>query len=244
MMRSKTNIGLAALAMAAILGVGQWVYALQAPQGPGFGSGPGGPRLPRLQRFAKQLDLTEAQKTQIQGYLDSTRTQLQALRNDTTLSREAKMDQMQQITRQTREQIHGVLTPEQRTKAEDFRQQAEQRFAARREKMEARMLGRLTQRLDLNESQESAIQLYLQDQKTQLQALKDNASLPASEKFAQMQSIRQQTREKINSLLTADQQAQLDQLREQMQDRRGGRRRGDPRRGPGGGGIQDQGFSL
>ncbi|MBI2820390.1 MAG: hypothetical protein HYX73_10455 [Acidobacteria bacterium] len=244
MMRSKTHIGLAALLIAAILGVGHGVYALQDPPGPGVGPGPGGPRLPRLQQLAEQLDLTDAQKTQIQGVLENARSQLQTLRNDTTLTREQKMDQAQQITQQTRDQIHSVLTPDQQAKADELRQQAEERFGAQREKMEEQLLTRLTKQLDLTDSQKSTIQLYLQDQKTQLQALKDNTALTASQKFEQMQSIRQQTQEKIKSVLTAEQQTQLDQLREQMQDRRQGRRRGGRRGRPGGGGVQNQGFSL
>jgi len=236
-MRSKIQIGLAALAIAALLGASHWALALQRPQGPGFGPGLGGPALPRLQQLARRLDLTEPQKTQIQGILESTRTQLQTLRNDTAATREQKMDRMQQITQQTRDQIRSVLTPEQQLKADELRQEAEQRFAAQREKMEERMLARLTQRLDLIESQKSSIQLYLQDQKTQLQALKGNSSLTASQKFEQMRLIRQQTQEKIKSALSADQQAQLDQLRERFQDRRGNRPRRGPRVGRGGPGI-------
>ena len=236
-MRSKAHIGLAALVIAAVFGAAHWAGALQRPQGPGFGPGPGRPGLPRVQQLARQLDLTETQKTQMQGILDNARTQLEGLRNDTAASREQKMDQMQQITQQTREQIRVLLTPEQQLKADALRQEAEQRFGAQREKMAERMLTRLTQRLDLSESQESTIQLYLQDQKTQLDALKDNPSLTASQKFEQMQFIRQQTQEKINSVLTADQQAQLDQLRDQFQDRRGDRSRRGGRLGHGGPGI-------
>ena len=244
MMRTKIHIGMAALVIAALIGVSQWVYALQGPPGSEFGPGAGGPKLPRLQQLARQLDLTEAQKTQIQGVLDNARTRLQALRNDTTLTREQKREPMQQITQRAREQIHAALTPDQQLKAEDLRQQAEQRFAAQQEKMEQQMLARLTKRLELSESQKSTIQLYRQDQKTQLDILKDNSSFTASERFEQMQLIRQQTQDKIRSTLTADQQAQLDQLREQRENRRGDRPRRGPRRGPRGRWVQSQGFTL
>jgi Spy/CpxP family protein refolding chaperone len=229
------QLGLAALVVAAVFASGHAAFALQRPGGPGFGRR--GPGLPRLEQLARQLDLTEAQRTQIQGILGDARSKLEGLRTNTALTREERMDQAQQIASQTREQIRGVLTPDQQLKADELRQQAEQRFGERRERVEERMLGRLTQQLDLSESQQSTIQLYLQDRKTQLDALKGNNSLTASQKREQMQFIRQQTQEKIRSVLTAEQQAQLDELRDRFQDRAARRPRRGPRFGRGGPGI-------
>ena len=243
MIRNKKMIGLAALAIAAFIGVGQWVHALQAPQGPGAG----GPGFPRLQQLAKQLDLSDAQKTQIKGILDNARTELQALRNNMNITKQQELDQRRQIEEQTRNSIRGVLTPEQQAKADQLRQQAQDRMAAQQEKMQEQMLTRLTKQLNLTAAQQSLIQSYLNDQKSQLQTLKNNAGLTPSQKFEQMRTIRQQTQEKIKSALTTDQQAQLDQLRQQAQNRmrrRFGRRGGlGPMRGLRGG-FQNQGFSL
>jgi hypothetical protein len=197
----------------------------------------GGQGFPRLQQLAKQLDLTDAQKTQIKGILDNARTQLQALRNNMNITKQQELDQRQQLVEQTKNSIRGVLTPDQQAKAEQLRQQAQDRMAAQQEKMQQQMLTRLTNQLGLSDSQKSLIQSYLTDQKSQLQALKSNTSLTPQQKLAQMRTIRQQTQEKIKATLTADQQAKLEQLKQQAQNRmgrrRGGRRGPGPLRGPG-----------
>lgn len=214
-----------------ILVAGPWAAALQRPQGRGGGWGPDAPSLPRLRQLARQLDLTDAQQTQIQGYLESARAQLRALRDDASLSRDQRIDRAQQIVQQTRDQIRAALTPEQQTKAEELRRQAENRLAARRERIETRMLTRLADRLDLTDAQKSQIETFLREQRTQMQAIRDNASLSASQKREQIRSLRQQTQDKVRSVLTAQQQAQIDRLRERAQDRFRGRRRGGPRPG-------------
>jgi hypothetical protein len=135
------------------------------------------------------------------------------------------------------------LTPDQQLKAEELRQQAQNRRGAQQERMQSQMLKRLTSQLDLSESQQSSIKLYLDDQKNQLDILRDNPSLTASDKLGEMQRIRQETQEKIRATLTADQQAQLDAMRKQMQDRMQGRRR-PLRRGPRGGEFHEQGLTL
>ncbi|MBI3934072.1 MAG: Spy/CpxP family protein refolding chaperone [Acidobacteria bacterium] len=241
MIRRKTQIGLAALVIAALFGVGQWMHALQMPQGPPGG----GPGLPRLRQLARQLDLTDSQKTQIESILKEARTQMRALRSNMNITKQQELDQMRQIQQQTQSSIRAVLTPEQQAKADQLREQAQDRIAAQQEKMQQQLLTRLTKQLNLTASQQSTIQSYLNDQKTQLQSLRNDTALTPSQKLEQMQAIRQQTQEKIKSTLTADQQTQLDQLRQQAQNRMGRRRPGGPgpRRGPRGG-FRNQGFGL
>ena len=236
MMLSKKRIGVAVLALAGLIGVGHWGFALQAPPGPP----PGGPGPPRLQQLVKQLDLTDAQKTQIKGIMENARSQMQALRNDMNITKQQELDQMRQIQEQTRSSIRAALTPEQQQKADDLRKQAQEKMAAQQEKRQERMLTRLSQQLNLTDAQKSTIRSYLNDQKAQLQALRNNTSLTPQQRFEQMQTIRQQTQDKIKTALTADQQAKLDQLKQQAQNRMR-RRRGGPRGGPGGGPMAPMG---
>lgn len=255
MTRRKTQIGLAVLAMAALFGVGQWLHALQGPQRPGPGGSMGGPMggsgFPRLQQLARQLDLTDSQRTQIKSILESARAQVQALRSNMNITKQQELDQLRQIQQDTQSRIRAELTPDQQAKADQLRQQAQERIADRQEKMQERMLTRLTGELSLSASQESLIKSYLADQKSQLQAVRNNASLTPAQKLEQAKSIHQQTQEQIKSALTSEQQAQLEQLQQRMNDRNRRRhRRGGPFGGPGPGGMHgpagfmNQGVSL
>ena len=240
-MRSKLAIGLPVILLTAVFGTAHWAMALQAPEGPRGR----GPDFPNIRRLAQELNLTEDQRTRIRGFVDDARTQAQALRNDTTLTREQRQQRMREITQRTQDNIRSILTVEQQMKADELRKQAQERMAARQQQMADRAFNGLVQRLNLTESQQTTVKSYMEDQRTQLQALRNNTTLTREQRMEQARTIRQQTQDKIRSTLTTDQQQQLDQLRQQRQDRfqnrqnrqnrQNGmdRRRGGGPRGPG-----------
>ena len=226
-MRSKLTIGLAAILITAAFGIGHFANAFQGPQGPqGRGRD-----FPNIRRLAQELNLTEDQQTRIRAFLDDARTQAQALRNDTALTRGQRIDRMDEIRNRTQDNIRSIFTVEQQMKADELRKQAQERMAARQQQMADRAFNGLVQRLNLTESQQTTGKSYLEDQRTQLQALRDNTTLTREQRMEQARAIRQQTQDKIRSTLTTDQQQQLDQLRQERQDRFQNPRNRGPRRG-------------
>src|SRR5688572_21466534 len=113
----KIRIALAAVGIAALVGLGPWVHALQRPQGPGPGLGRGQAGLPRLQQLARELNITEEQRTQIRGFLENAQTQLRALRDNSSLTPGQRLDRSIEIRDQVRGQIRSILTAEQQMKA-------------------------------------------------------------------------------------------------------------------------------
>ena len=226
MRKGTARIALAALAIAAVVGLGQWGHAFQAPQGPGRGG------LPRLQQLTRELNITEAQRTQIRGFLDNAQTQLRALRDNTSLTPGQRLDRSIEIREQVRNQIQSILTTEQKLRAEELRKQAQERMAQRQERMQQQMLGQLVKRLDLTDAQHATIKSYMEDQRTQLRTLRDNTSLTREQRREQVRAIHEQTQSKINSALTADQQTRLNELRQQAQNRARGRMMQRRRSGP------------
>jgi Spy/CpxP family protein refolding chaperone len=169
--------------------------------------------------MAQELNLTEDQRTRIRGFLDDARTQIQALRNDSSLTRGQRIDRSDEIRSRTQDNIRSILTVEQQMKADDLRKQAQERMAARQQQIADRAFNGLVQRLNLTESQQTTVKSYMEDQRTQLQALRNNTTLTREQRMEQARAIRQQTQDKLRSTLTTDQQQQLDQLRQQRQDR-------------------------
>lgn len=62
----------------------------------------------------KQLDLTDAQSQQLKTINENFRNQLQSLQADKSLSEAARKERRQALTTEHRNQIHAILTPEQR----------------------------------------------------------------------------------------------------------------------------------
>ena len=98
-----------------------------APAGPGnpghqFHPGERGGENP-LERLSKALDLTEDQKAKIKPIIEERRQKMQALRDDTSLSKEQRMEQVKEIFKSSNEQIKALLTPDQQQKFEQLMQE-------------------------------------------------------------------------------------------------------------------------
>ncbi len=122
----------------------------RGPRGGGFGPGRG------ILKMAEKLGATDEQKTQIQGILEESKTRIQPLMesakanhqqikdlgtdgtfNEAEVTRLANaqaetMKQMIVEKERTKAAIFAVLTPEQRTKANEFKEQMKERFKDRK----------------------------------------------------------------------------------------------------------------
>ena len=74
----------------------------------------------RLQMLTKRLNLTADQQEKIKPMLESESQQMQALHQDSSLSREDRMSKMQQIRQSTNDQIKGVLNSDQQQKFQEM----------------------------------------------------------------------------------------------------------------------------
>jgi periplasmic protein CpxP/Spy len=94
---------------------------LASAQGPPGGMGPqGGERrgggMMTADRLAEQLNLTPDQKTKVDAVLQDQRSQMMALRQDSSMSQEDRRDKMQGIQKTTHGKIRDLLTDEQKEK--------------------------------------------------------------------------------------------------------------------------------
>ena len=77
----------------------------------------------RLMGIAKQLHLTRQQEKQLIPIMRAEEPQLEAIRNDTSLSEVQKLQRLQAIHNQSNPQVKAILTPEQYQQLQEMRQQ-------------------------------------------------------------------------------------------------------------------------
>ena len=75
----------------------------------------------RLEHMVKDLGLTDQQKAQVEGIFKSQHPAMKAIRENPSLSKEQKREQIKPIMESTKQQISAILTPEQREKWEGMR---------------------------------------------------------------------------------------------------------------------------
>ena len=77
----------------------------------------------------------------------------------------------------------------------------------------------LTEKLDLTEDQQAKLKPILEDQSTQMKTLHDDTSLAPEDKRAKMKELHESSTEKINAVLTPDQQSKWKQMKQEMMER-------------------------
>lgn len=157
-----------------------------------------------FERMAQQLNLTDQQKTQIQGFTQAGRQQALSIKQDTSLTPEQKRDKFRQLRASTHQQILGALTPEQQQQMKQLRSQ----YAGM-----GRGRGPLAQ-LNLTDDQRAKIQPILKSSRQQAQAVRNDTTLTPEQKQAKMRDIHQGAMSQMNSLLTPEQQQQWQEMRQ------------------------------
>ena len=118
----KKHVLVAAMILTMLAG-GTVVFAQTGQeQGGQWGRGLGQPPTAdqRLQRMTQQLNLTEAQQQQIKPILENESKQMQALRDDTSLSQDDRRAKMMQIRQTSASQIKPILNADQQKQFDEM----------------------------------------------------------------------------------------------------------------------------
>ena len=111
-MKNHTHLVISALSVA--------IFALLAPTS--FAQK--GAAISKAQAIAQQLSLTPQQKEKVLPILVAEAPKVQAIKNDNSLSKVQKMEQVKAIHQQTDPQMKAILSPEQYQKLKQIRVQA------------------------------------------------------------------------------------------------------------------------
>ena len=85
-------------------------------------------------RMADELGLTEDQRTKWKSYAEQERAELEALKADTSVAKEARKAKAGDIHKKYRDLRQALLTPEQRIKADQMRDKMDKRRGEHGEK--------------------------------------------------------------------------------------------------------------
>lgn len=135
----------AAAVVVSLAGINHGAFAQTGP-GAGTGMGPkrGAGKMQKmdpermLNRMEVNLGLSAEQKEKIRPILQDETKEMEAVRNDTTLTRIQKREKMREIRDRYHEKIGEQLTPEQRQKADAMREKAKERWEKRQKLMKER----------------------------------------------------------------------------------------------------------
>ncbi|MDB5190748.1 MAG: hypothetical protein JWQ96_311 [Segetibacter sp.] len=145
-----------------------------------------------------KLNLTEAQKSQMQSLNESFRNKMKALKADDSNERK-------ELAKQHQQSIQNILTPEQRKQAAEFKKDYSNKG---RNRGEGRF-DEMQKELNLSAQQSSRLKEINENHRQQMQELQSNTSLTDEQKKEKRRSIMEAHKQSIASVLTADQKAKM-----------------------------------
>lgn len=154
------------------------------------------------------LDLTEAQKAQIKAIGTKYAPQVRAIIADKTTSKEQKRAALQTLRVAARAEVNTILTPAQRVKVKALRALVESEIKA--------LVARISDEVNLTESQRTEIRAILQDAHLQASAIVTDEALSRLQKRESLQSLGATTRAAIGALLTGSQPNQLEAIAKEI----------------------------
>lgn len=204
--------------------------ALILGAGSAFAGGPGGkhkgPNIDkRVEKMTEHLQLDEAQAAKIRGILESTKADMKALR-DAEGDRASKKEQFKLIRESTKAEIDAVLTPEQLTKAEEFRAEHKQKRKRKHMRRGDRMGKKIAQELDLTDAQRVEVREISKTAREDIRTIvQDDFDGDRKAAKSAVQARRAKMVEDIKATLTPEQAAKFDELKS--------KRKGHGKRGKG-----------
>jgi Spy/CpxP family protein refolding chaperone len=168
--------------------------------------------------YYEKLNLTDAQKSEVKLLNDSYRKQMQDLRNQGSITVDQQKEKRQALSKEHREKLNAILTPEQRQQAEafkkDFKGKKGDFSGVRGNRKDGKgerkdRFTNLTKDLNLSADQSTKMASLNADFKNNIKSLQQNTSLTKEDKKEQMKSLMQKHRTELKDLLTADQKKDL-----------------------------------
>jgi Spy/CpxP family protein refolding chaperone len=154
------------------------------------------------------LGLSDAQRAQIRSIREQAHQRADAIRQST--QGEAQGQALRQLHQQTREQMRGVLTPDQQQRMTQMRgrHQGRGHHGMRGMRMRA-----MAERLQLTDAQRTNIRTIMQQSHTQARTLRSQYPQGSEQARTALRTLREQTRAQIDAQLTPAQRAMIPQHR-------------------------------
>jgi Spy/CpxP family protein refolding chaperone len=165
-------------------------------------------------KMMKDLNLTDAQKTQMKESRENMKQQRDAINNDASLNADQKKAKMQELGKTQRDKMNSILTPDQKAKMQADRTNWQGQKGMRGQDHG----GKIMKDLNLTDAQKTQMKANSESMKQQREAISNDASLSQDQKKAKMQELHKTQKDQMNSILTADQKAKM---KADMQNRKG-----------------------
>lgn len=161
----------------------------------------------------QDLNLTEVQKSQLKAQREAAKAQLDAIKNDASLTDAQKKEKAKAIYIDQKNKMQALLTPEQKAKIAEGRKAAKEDRKEMGEKRKDAFKD-----LNLTADQSAKLKAQREASKAKIEAIKSNSSLTEDQKKAQVKEVMKSSKADMKNILTAE---QMKKMQDMKKDRHG-----------------------
>ena len=171
----------------------------------------------------EQLNLTDEQKAQLKSLKENLKKESEALKNNTSLTKEQKQAAKKELHDKWRAQAEAILTPAQKEQLQKMKSEKgtkpghdKKDKAARPQKGPGVTKGReLPQELNLTQDQQTKLQQLRADYRTKFETLRNDNTLSQEQKKAKMQDLMKAQKEDMKKILTKEQMEKMQSVKKE-----------------------------
>lgn len=159
--------------------------------------------------MAKELNLTDAQKSQAKTINADYRKQMQDLNKHENITVKEMRNRKAAIQKEKKTKMDGLLTAEQKTKAKQLKAD----HKAKREEGYAKRMDKIKTNLNLSDEQVTKLKAQRSATQAKAEKIKNNESLSREQKKEQMMALKADAKEQHNKIFTAEQLKKMDEMK-------------------------------
>ena len=159
--------------------------------------------------FMKDMNFSDAQKSQLKAKREAYKTKLQQLKADPNITLKDYNAKKDALNKEQRAQMQSLLTPEQKTRMADMKVKREQERVARSN----RHLEKMKKDLALTDKQAAELKAHNESVRNNLRSIRENESLSKDEKMKQMKDVKDLAKDKRKSILTEAQWKKMEEMK-------------------------------
>lgn len=165
--------------------------------------------------MAKQLNFSEAQKTQAKAINEDFRKKMQDLNKQENITVKEQRDKKTAILKERKTKMDGLLTAEQKTKMAQLKTERKAKSAEHF----AKRLDKMKTSLNLTDDQVAKLKAQRTETQAKFEKLRNNESLSREQKKEQMMALKAEAKEQSNKIFTPEQLKKKEEMRKSRGDR-------------------------
>lgn len=172
----------------------------------------------RIERLAEKLELTPAQKAKVGKIMADRHAKAQVIKDNEALSKEERKEQLQALRSGGKAEIAQVLTPAQKTKFAEMKEDRKDRRHGQRGDFKKGL-----EELGLSDAQKAKFKTIREDSKQEREVILEAHNGDREAARPELKAHRDKTRTKMRAILTAEQQTKFDAMKKEHEGKRGKR---------------------